>query len=74
MYIKNKLYSVLNIEDNYMIIEIDDSINEDSVVEITGINNPLENYVTHNILGCVILLNNNLPILYDNKEKQDIYS
>ena len=57
-----------------MIIEIDDSINEDSVVEITGINNPLENYVTHNILGCVILLNNNLPILYDNKEKQDIYS
>ncbi len=74
VYIKNKLYSVLNIEDNYMIVEIDDSINEDSIVEITGINNPLENYVTHNILGCVILLNNNLPILYDNKEKQDIYS
>ena len=65
VYINNKLYNIKEINDEYSLIEIDNTINLEDNVEITSFNNPLETYYPLNTLIYFNILNTNMPILYD---------
>ncbi len=74
VFIKNKLYNILEIKESYSIIEIDENIKINDLVEIIGSNNPLENYISTNTLIHLSIFNN-LPKIYEDKlnEKTFIY-
>lgn len=65
--INNNYYNIINIYDLYTLIEVDESINISDTVEITSVNNPLEQYISSKTLFYLKLLNNNLPIIFDNE-------
>lgn len=75
VFIKEKLYPVFKITNQFTYLLVDDKIKEDTEVEITSENNPLENYFPNNPLNYFSLFYNNIPIIYDNYvlEKSFIY-
>jgi len=64
VYINNKLYNIKKINDEYSLIEIDNTVNIEDKVEITSYNNPLEFYYPINTLLYFNILSTNLPIIY----------
>lgn len=67
--INDNYYNIINITDLYTLIEINESVNINDTVEITGPNNPLENYISLNNLSYLHLLNRNLPIIFNNENR-----
>ncbi len=72
--IHNTLYKIIDIYEEYSLIEIDKNVNLDDPVIITGPSNPLENYFAKNTLNYFNLFSN-LPIIYNDYtlEKTFIY-
>jgi len=68
--IKNNLYKILDVKDEYTIIEIDNSININDEVEILGTNNPLDNYFSNETIIYFNTFNLNLPIIYVNEKNE----
>ncbi len=64
--INNNLYAIKEIKEEYSLITINESIHLNDDVIITSYENPLENYLSNNILSYFLLLTN-LPITYNNQ-------
>ena len=75
VYIRDQLYPVIEIFDEFTYVLVDERINKDIEVEITSENNPLENYFSNQTLNYFSLFNSNIPIIYDDYilEKMLIY-
>lgn len=71
VYIKDKLYKIKEIKENYTIITVDKTIQINTMAEITGVNNPITNYINDNPL---LYFNNfnYLKVLYEDTI-EDIY-
>ena len=65
VYIKNKLYSVDKITNEFTYILGDENIKIGMDVEITSENNPLENYISNHTLNYFSMFQANIPILFD---------
>lgn len=72
VWINNKLYDILEIKDNYMLISINENIKINDTVAITSNMNPLNNYLDSNLLYFNIL-NNHLSILYKDYSNEDTF-
>ncbi|CDF11517.1 alanine racemase [Mycoplasma sp. CAG:776] len=75
VYIKNKLYSVKRITNEFTEILVDEAIKKDMDVEITSSNNPLENYFQLQTLNYFALFHFYIPVVFDDYilEKTLIY-
>lgn len=75
VFIQNKLYRVDKIMNEYTYILGDETLKKDMEVEITSMNNPLENYFSMQTLNYFSLFNSNISIIFDDYilEKTLIY-
>lgn len=75
IYINNTLYPVLRITDHFTEVLVDENVKKDMDVEITSLNNPLDNYFSINSLNYFSLFYFNFPIMFDDYilEKTLIY-
>ncbi len=67
--INNKFYEIYKILEEYSLIIIDDDVKLKEIVEITGKNNPLENYIQGNIYAYLSMLEEIGVIIYNGERK-----
>ncbi len=75
VYINDKLYKVKEIREEYSIIIVDGEVSLGDIVQVIGVDNPLECYLEKNILEYISVFGGNLPILYEDYalEKTFVY-
>lgn len=73
VWINNRLYNVLEVNERYTVIIVDNIVNIGDEVLVTGYDNPLENYINLNTLLYFNIFNSNLPILYNDYSLEKIF-
>lgn len=70
VFINDKFYILKEIKDEYSIIIVDDSIKENDIVEIIGVNNKLDSYIKDDIFNYIYFITSNLSINYEKNTKK----
>lgn len=73
VYINSKLFQVIEINDVYTLVEVDDSVRIEDKVHIISSNNSLENFINSNILISLGLFSGNLSIVYEDYTLEKTY-
>ena len=75
VYINAKLYPVVKILNEFIYVEVDSLIKKNMQVEITSINNPIDNYLSSQTLNYFSMFSSNMPIVFDDYilEKASMY-
>lgn len=69
----SKLFQVIEIKENYTLVEVDESVRVGDKVQIIGYDNSLENYLVSNVLISLGMFSNNLPIVYEDYTLEKTY-
>lgn len=70
VFINDKFYILKEIKNEYSIIIVDDSIKENDIVEIMGVNNRLDSYIKDDIFNYIYFITSNLSINYEKNTKK----